>query len=81
MKTFIRWFIFYPITLPLLLIYAIPTTAVYFAWEWAEEKRGKGFDSRGAKALRRYGIIISKPYFFLTEVDKALSVPKNGIKL
>ena len=81
MKTFIRWFIFYPIALPLLFIYAIPTTAVYFTWEWVEEKRDKGFDSRGAKALRWYGRVISKPFFFLTEVDRALSVPKNGIKL
>jgi 4-hydroxybenzoate polyprenyltransferase len=81
MKTFIRWFILYPITLPLLFIYALPTVAVYFLWEWIEEKRNKGFDNRGARALRRYGIIISKPFFFLTEVDRALNVSKNGIKL
>jgi hypothetical protein len=76
MKTFIRWFIFYPITLPLMFIYGVPTTAVFLLWEWVDEKRRKGFDSRGAKALRAYGRIISKPFFFLAEVDKRLS-PKQ----
>jgi hypothetical protein len=80
MKTFIRWFIFYPITLPVMFIYAIPTTAVFFLWEWIEEKKGKSFDSRGAKALRKYSITISKPYFFLTEVDKRLNQKKKSFE-
>ncbi len=36
-------------------------------------KKGKGFDSRGAKALRWYGRIISKPFFFVTKVDEKLN--------
>ncbi len=81
MKTFVRWFIFYPITLPLMCIYAIPITAVFFLWEWIEEKRGKGFDSRSAKALRRYGRITAKPFFFLAEVDKRLTPQHKALKL
>jgi len=76
MKTFIRWFIFYPITLPIMFIYGVPTSAVFLLWEWIEEKRGKGFDSRGSKAMRRYGTIIAKPYFLLTKIDEKLDT--NG---
>lgn len=56
-----------------MFIYGVPTTAVFLLCEWLEEKRGKGFDSRGAKALRWYGRVISKPYFFLTKVDEKLN--------
>lgn len=81
MKTFIRWIVFYPIIIPVMIIYTIPTAAVFFTWEWIEEKKGKGFDSRGAKALRRYGKIMSKPFFFVAEVDKRLTTNTNDIKL
>jgi len=71
---FIRWGIFYPITIPLMFIYGVPTAAVFFLWEWIEDKRTSNkFDSRGAKALRKYGRITSIPYFFLARVDDKLN--------
>ena len=70
---FLRWFIFYPITLPIMCIYFILTASVFFTWEWIEEKKGKDFDSRGAKALRRFSRMSAKPFLFLAEVDKRLT--------
>lgn len=78
---FVRWFIFYPITIPIMLIYAIPTAAVFFLWERIEEKRAKGFDSRGAKALRKYGRIMARPLYFLATVDNALNISGKNLKL
>jgi hypothetical protein len=71
---FLRWFIFYPITIPIVFITGIPAAFIFLVWEKIEELKGSGFDSRGAKRLRWFGRIISKPFFFLSEFNKKFNV-------
>lgn len=71
---FLRWFIFYPITVPIVFITGVPIAIIFLIWERIEEGRDKGFDNRGAKALRWFSRMASKPFFFLSEVDKKFNV-------
>ena len=71
---FLRWFIFYPISIPIVFITGIPAAIIFLIWERIEEWRNKEYDSRGAKALRWYGRMAAKPFFFLSEVDKKFNV-------
>lgn len=73
---FLRWFIFYPISIPIVFITGIPAAIIFLIWERIEEWRGKEYDSRGAKALRLFSRIIAKPFFILGEIDRKLDV--NG---
>ncbi len=75
---FLRWFIFYPITIPIVFITGIPIAIIFLAWERLEEWRGKGFDSRGARGLRWFGKMAAKPFFFLSEIDKKFDLTRNG---
>jgi hypothetical protein len=70
----LRWFIFYPITIPIIFITGVPAAVIFLIWERIEEWKGKGFDSRGAKSLRWFGRMASKPFFFLSEFDKKFNV-------
>jgi hypothetical protein len=71
---FLRWFIFYPITIPFIFITGVPAAFIFIIWERIEEWRGKGFDSRGARGLRWFGRMAAKPFFFLSEFDKKFNV-------
>jgi hypothetical protein len=75
---FLRWFIFYPISIPIVFITGIPAAIIFLIWERIEEWRGKGFDSRGAKALRFFSRAIAKPFFILGEIDKKFNVNGKG---
>ena len=70
----LRWFIFYPITIPIIFIAGVPAAVIFLIWERIAEWKGKGFDSRGAKALRWFGRMSAKPFFFLSEFDKKFNV-------
>ena len=72
--TFTRWFIFYPITIPACIIIYVPLLLFFLLWESINDLMCAGSYTRSRRMLSKYGKLISKPLFFLSEFDKNFNV-------
>lgn len=78
----IRWFIFYPIILPFVIIFSIPILTIVIPWTWIERKRYLRYTGytksreriKRSKSLKKFTVIITKPFLLLASIDEIFNI-------